>query len=61
MDPEKFFDRVDHDILIDRLQRRVGDAGVIRLIRAYLNIGIMRDGHAAGRTFVAAPGQCPAR
>jgi group II intron reverse transcriptase/maturase len=44
VDLEKFFDRVNHDILIDRLQRRVGDAGVIRLIRAYLNSGIMMGG-----------------
>jgi retron-type reverse transcriptase len=44
VDLEKFFDRVNHDILIDRLQRRIPDAGVIRLIRAYLNSGIMRDG-----------------
>ena len=44
VDLEKFFDRVDHDILIDRLQKRIGDAGVIRLIRAYLNSGIMVDG-----------------
>ena len=44
VDLEKFFDRVNHDILIDRLQRRIGDAGVIRLIRAYLNSGIMSDG-----------------
>ena len=44
VDLEKFFDRVNHDILIDRLQRRVGDAGVIRLIRAYLNSGIMDGG-----------------
>ena len=40
----KFFDRVNHDILIDRLQRRIEDAGVIRLIRAYLNAGIMDGG-----------------
>lgn len=38
------FDRVNHDILIDRLQKRIGDAGVIRLIRAYLTSGIMTDG-----------------
>jgi RNA-directed DNA polymerase len=38
------FDRVNHDILIDRLQKRLGDAGVIRLIRAYLNSGIMDGG-----------------
>jgi group II intron reverse transcriptase/maturase len=44
VDLEKFFDRVNHDILIDRLQKRIGDAGVIRLIRAYLNSGIMREG-----------------
>ena len=44
VDLEKFFDRVNHDILIDRLSKRIGDAGVIRLIRAYLNSGIMSDG-----------------
>jgi len=44
VDLEKFFDRVNHDILIDRLQKRIDDAGVIRLIRAYLNSGIMSDG-----------------
>jgi len=44
VDLEKFFDRVNHDILIDRLQKRIPDAGVIRLIRAYLNSGIMSAG-----------------
>ncbi len=44
VDLEKFFDRVNHDILIDRLQKRIGDTGVIRLIRAYLNSGIMCNG-----------------
>ena len=44
VDLEKFFDRVNHDILIDRLQQRIADPGVIRLIRAYLNSGIMSDG-----------------
>ena len=44
VDLEKFFDRVNHDILIDRLRRRTDDAGVIRLVRAYLNSGIMCDG-----------------
>jgi len=44
VDLEKFFDRVNHDILIDRVQKRIGDAGVIRLIRAYLHSGIMMDG-----------------
>ncbi|MEQ8653041.1 MAG: group II intron reverse transcriptase/maturase [Kiloniellales bacterium] len=44
VDLERFFDRVNHDILIDRLQKRIGDTGVIRLIRAYLNSGIMDHG-----------------
>ncbi len=44
VDLEKFFDRVNHDILIDRLRRRIDDAGIIRLIRAYLNSGIMSGG-----------------
>ena len=44
VDLEKFFDRVNHDILIARLQKRIPDAGVIRLIRAYLNSGIMDGG-----------------
>ena len=44
VDLEKFFDRVNHDILMDRLRKRIGDAGVIRLIRAYLDSGIMSDG-----------------
>jgi retron-type reverse transcriptase len=50
VDLEKFFDRVDHDILIDSLQKRIGDTGVIRLIRAYLNSGIMDDGVVLKRT-----------
>jgi RNA-directed DNA polymerase len=48
VDLAKFFDRVNHDILIDRLGRRIEDAGVIRLIRAYLNAGIMDDGVVVG-------------
>ena len=44
VDLVKFFDRVNHDILIDRLKRRIDDAGVIRLVRAYLKAGIMDDG-----------------
>ena len=46
---EKFFDRVNHDILIDRVQRSIGDAGVIRLISAYLNSGIMMEGEVQER------------
>jgi RNA-directed DNA polymerase len=49
VDLSKFFDRVNHDILIDRLRKRVNDAGVIRLVRAYLNAGIMDGGVVAER------------
>lgn len=44
VDLSKFFDRVNHDILTDRLRKRVADPGVIRLVRAYLNAGIMDGG-----------------
>ena len=44
VDLEKFFDRVNHDILIERLRKRVPDQGAIRLIRAYLNSGILDGG-----------------
>lgn len=44
VDLEKFFDRVNHDVLMSRLGNRVEDAGVIRLIRSCLNAGIMNHG-----------------
>jgi retron-type reverse transcriptase len=44
VDLSKFFDRVNHDILIDRLRKRVNDPGLIRLAHAYLNAGIMDGG-----------------
>ena len=44
VDLSQFFDRVNHDILMDRLSKRVNDAGVTRLVRAYLNAGIMDGG-----------------
>jgi group II intron reverse transcriptase/maturase len=44
MDLEKFFDRVNHDILMGRLARRIGDKRVLRVIRRYLQAGIMVNG-----------------
>lgn len=44
VDLEKFFDRVNHDVLIDRLRKRIPDADVNHLIRRYLNAGIMDGG-----------------
>jgi len=49
VDLEKFFDRVNHDILIDRLRRRIADAGVIRLVRAYLTSGVLMNGIVVDR------------
>lgn len=44
VDLERFFDRVDHDILIDRLGKRITDRAVICLIRAYLDAGALING-----------------
>jgi RNA-directed DNA polymerase len=44
VDLEKFFDRVNHDILMVRLARRIADKAVLGLIRRYLQAGIMDGG-----------------
>ncbi len=45
MDLEKFFDRVNHDILMGRIAKREKDKRVLKLIRAFLNAGVvMEDG-----------------
>lgn len=44
MDLEKFFDRVNHDILMDRISKRMRDKRVLKLIRLYLQAGIMLNG-----------------
>lgn len=44
VDLEKFFDRVNHDILMERLSRRIADKAVLRLVRHYLVAGIMDGG-----------------
>lgn len=44
LDLEKFFDRVNHDILMSRVARKVKDKRVLKLIRAYLEAGIMDNG-----------------
>jgi group II intron reverse transcriptase/maturase len=44
VDLEKFFDRVNHDVLMDRLARRIEDKAVLRLIRRYLEAGILGNG-----------------
>jgi RNA-directed DNA polymerase len=44
VDLEKFFDRVNHDILMDRVMKRVKDLRLVKLIRRYLQAGIMDQG-----------------
>jgi RNA-directed DNA polymerase len=44
IDLEKFFDRVNHDMLMSRVAREVKDKRVLKLIRAYLNSGVMING-----------------
>jgi len=44
VDLEKFFDRVNHDVLMSRLEKRIGDSRLLRVIRRYLEAGVMADG-----------------
>jgi RNA-directed DNA polymerase len=44
IDLEKFFDRVNHDILMSRIARKVADKRLLKLIRAYLTAGVLEDG-----------------
>jgi len=49
IDLEKFFDRVNHDILMSRLARRIKDKRVLRVIRRYLQAGMMSKGLTTAR------------
>lgn len=44
VDLEKFFDRVNHDVLMGRVSKRIGDKRMLGLIRRYLEAGIMANG-----------------
>lgn len=44
MDVDKFFDRVNHDILLSRLAKRINDKRLLRIIRRFLEAGMMKQG-----------------
>jgi group II intron reverse transcriptase/maturase len=50
MDLEKFFDRVNHDLLMQKLSKKIDDGRVLRLTRRYLEAGMMADGIVSQRT-----------
>jgi RNA-directed DNA polymerase len=50
IDLEKFFDRVNHDILMSRIARRVKDKRVLKLIRGFLTAGVLEGGLATPTT-----------
>jgi RNA-directed DNA polymerase len=50
IDLEKFFDRVNHDILMDRVERKVKDERITKLIRRYLEAGVMENGLTTAST-----------
>jgi RNA-directed DNA polymerase len=49
IDLEKFFDRVNHDVLMNRLSRRVGDKRMLKIIGRFLRAGMMSDGVCVAR------------
>jgi RNA-directed DNA polymerase len=49
LDLEKFFDRVNHDVLMSRVARKIKDKRLLKLIRRYLNAGIMKEGLVSKR------------
>ena len=54
MDLSKCFDRLDHDLIIQSVNRKVSDGKVLKLIKKFLTAGVMKDG-AYERTDIGSP------
>jgi RNA-directed DNA polymerase len=50
LDLEKFFDKVNHDKLMGLLSKKISDKRILKLMRSYLNSGIMEEGMVTPRT-----------
>ena len=60
LDLERFFDRVNHDLLMGRLAKRITDKRLLRLIRRYLEAGILVHGVVQEREEgTPRDGRCP--
>jgi RNA-directed DNA polymerase len=58
LDLEKFFDRVNHDILMSRVARRIGDKRLLRIIRRFLQADMMQDGVLTDTEGQSIPFEC---
>ncbi len=55
LDLEKFFDRVNHDRLMSRIAKRIADKRLLKVIRAFLNAGVMENGLVGALVWKGAP------
>jgi RNA-directed DNA polymerase len=58
VDLERFFDRVHHDVLMGRLEKRIADRRVLGLIRRYLDAGVLANGGWSGTRARRRAGPC---
>jgi len=59
VDLEKFFDRVNHDVLMGKLAKRIGDRRVLTITRRYLEAGVMAQGGVVIERYEGTPQDGP--